>query len=120
MKYKSVSEGKIITQSDYSKRIIFSFDEFKEKGHLLQTVTIPPRTKQRQHYHNKQIEVFYILTGEAVININAQDYTTTTGDAFICEPGDKHFVWNKSDKEFRLVVFKINYQLGSDDTIWIE
>ena len=38
------------------------------------------------------------------------------GDAFICEPGDKHYFWNKTDKEFKLVVFKVDYP-EIDDTV---
>ncbi|MBI4973477.1 hypothetical protein HZC27_02600 [Candidatus Roizmanbacteria bacterium] len=60
MKYKPSSAGQEIVKKDYSKRIIFSFDEFKEKGHLLQVVTIPAHTKQRMHFHHTQTEVFYI------------------------------------------------------------
>lgn len=118
MKYKVVSEGQIDTKKDYSKRIIFSLSDFLEKGHMLQTVTIPPNTKQRKHYHNIQTEVFYILDGETVININGSDYLAKPGDAFICEPKDKHYLWNKTDKEFKLVVFKINKIENSDDTVW--
>jgi quercetin dioxygenase-like cupin family protein len=118
MKYKKVSEGKIDVKIDYSKRIIFSSSDFLEKGHLLQVVTIPPNTKQRMHYHIKQTEVFYILDGETVIYINDNNYLAKSGDAFICEPMDKHFLWNKSEKEFKLVVFKINKSEDSDDTIW--
>lgn len=120
MKYKPSSEGQVLIKKDYSKKIIFSYDEFLEKGHLLQVVTIPALTKQRKHFHHTQTEVFYILEGETVININGTDYLARPGDAFICEPGDKHFLWNKTEKEFKLVVFKINISEGSDDTQWVE
>lgn len=118
MKFKSASVGETITKKDYSKRIIFSLDDFEEEGHLLQTVTIPPNTKQRRHSHSIQTEVFYILEGETIININDVDYLAKAGDAFICSPGDKHFLWNKSNKEFKLIVFKINMPKNSDDTNW--
>jgi quercetin dioxygenase-like cupin family protein len=120
MKYKSSTEGSIDTKQDYSKRIIFSGADFLEKGHVLQVVTIPPRTKQRKHVHAVQTEVFYILEGETTININDRDYCAKPGDAFICEPEDTHFLWNKTDKEFKLVVFKIHKDERSDDTEWIE
>jgi len=74
MKYKTSTESQKIVKKDYSKQIIFSLTDFKEKGYLLQTVTIPANTKQRSHFHHKQTEVFYILEGEALININDIDY----------------------------------------------
>src|SRR5689334_667660 len=120
MKYKSASEGSFLQKKDYAKKILFSLNDFQQKGHQLQIVTIPPHTKQRMHSHNKQTEVFYILEGYCIITINNQDFDAKVGDSFICEPGDTHNLWNKSAAEFKLVVFKINLPENSDDTNWVE
>jgi len=82
MKYKPSTEGKEIVKKDYSKKIMLSLDDFEERGHLLQVVTIPPDTRQRGHSHSKQREVFYILEGDATLTINAVDYLAQPGDAF--------------------------------------
>jgi len=108
MKYRPSGAGGIIKKKDYSKRIIFTREDFEEEGHLLQVVTIPPKTKQRSHFHKVQTEVFYILEGEALIYINDKEYLAKPSDAFICSPRDRHNLWNKSEKEFKLAVFKIN------------
>jgi len=118
MKYKSSSEGNEIVLKDYRKKIIFSLNDFLEKGHLLQIVTMSANTKQRLHSHNKQTEIFYILEGEAVIIINGVDYPAKAGDAFICTSGDIHNLWNKSNKEFKLLVFKINLPENGEDSSW--
>ncbi len=120
MKYRPSTEGQEIVKEDYKKKIIFSLDDFDEKGHLLQVVTIPPNTRQRMHFHHKQTEVFYILEGEATITLNDVDYPARPGDAFICSPGDVHSVWNKIDRDFRLVVFKINLPEDEEDSHWQE
>ena len=120
MKYRSVIEGEEVIKQDYRKRILFSRKDFDEKGHLLQVVTIPAYTRQRLHFHEKQTEVFYILEGEAILTINAVDYPARPGDAFICSPGDVHRVWNTSDREFKLVVFKINLPEEGEDSQWLE
>ncbi len=120
MKYRSVTEGEEVVKQDYRKRILFSRKDFDEKGHLLQVVTIPAYTRQRLHFHEKQTEVFYILEGEAILTINAVDYPARPGDAFICSPGDVHRVWNTSDREFKLVVFKINLPEEGEDSQWLE
>lgn len=99
---------------------MFSLSDFVEKGHLLQIVTIPPQTKQRLHVHRLQTEVYYILEGKTSVFINDNEFLAHPGDAFIASPGDKHQLWNKSDKPFRLVVFKINMPEDSDDTEWLE
>jgi quercetin dioxygenase-like cupin family protein len=120
MKYRTSTEGEEIVQKDYRKKIIFSPDDFDAKGHLLQVVTIPPNTRPRMHAHDKQTEVFYILEGEAIISINGVDYLANPGDALICSPGDIHNLWNKTDREFRLVVFKINLPEEGKDSHWLE
>lgn len=120
MKYRQSPEGQEIVKLDYRKKIIFSLDDFDEKGHLLQVVTIPSATRQRLHSHAKQTEVFYILEGEATLTINGLDYPANPGDAFICSPGDVHNVWNKTARDFKLVVFKINLPEEGEDRVWLE
>jgi quercetin dioxygenase-like cupin family protein len=119
MKYRPAGQGTRISEKDYRKRIIFSLDDFDEQGHLLQVVTIPPHTRQRMHFHDKQTEVFYILEGETIITINDVEYAAKPGDAFICSPGDVHHLWNKTDRDFKLIVFKIN-KPRDEDTNWNE
>ena len=120
MRYKPAGEGEEVVQEDYRKRIIFSSEDFDEEGHLLQVVTIPPDTRQRLHSHREQTEVFYILEGETLITINGVEHLARPGDAFICSPGEVHNLWNKTDKEFRLVVFKINWPEDEEDSQWVE
>jgi len=117
MKYFKAGTGSVVTQKDYSKEIIFNQSDLPDKGHLLQKVIIPPRTKQRLHFHDYQTEIFYILEGECLIYLNDQKILAKPGDAFICSPGDEHKLWNKTDNEFKLAVFKINLP-DFDDTHW--
>lgn len=119
MKYRPSGSGETVRSEDYSKRIIFSTEDFEQEGHLLQVVTIPPSTKQRLHSHREQTEVFYILEGEALMHIEGNEILAKPGDAFICSPGDQHTVWNQSDNDFKLVVFKISLP-KENDTDWID
>lgn len=118
MKYRSLNSVEPINKPDYSKKIIFNLEDFVQSGHLLQVVTIPPQTKQRVHTHIKQTEVFYVLGGTATLTINGIEYQAKYGDAFICSPGDKHNLWNKTDERFEILVFKINLQKDDEDTDW--
>ena len=120
MHQKKFEDKEWIVRKDYSKKIIFSYDEFKEKGHLLQVVTIPPHTKQRLHTHNQQTEVYYVLEGETYITIGNHEFLAKPGDGFMTHPGDIHSLWNKSNATFKLLVFKINYPQNNADTVWIE
>ena len=119
MKYRPAGSGDIIEEEDYSKAVIFSPQDFEEEGHLLQVVTVPPRTRQRLHLHRQQTEVFYVLEGRARIEISGQEYLARPGDALICSPGERHSLWNRTDRDFKLAVFKINKPKG-DDSVWLE
>lgn len=120
MKYKKLNQIPVLKKEDYSKTIIFENSELPGKGHLFQLVTIPPKTKQRKHYHNIQTELFYILEGRCSIFINGEEYIAEPGDSFLCEPLDKHYLWNKEETEFKLAVFKFDKKENDDDTVWEE
>lgn len=109
----------IIRKIDYSKRIIFDPTIFKQQGLQLQEVTIPANTRQRSHFHKKQTEILYFTEGEGFIFFNDEKFSVRAGDAFVCEPGDRHYLWNRSDKPIKLVVFKINYSPNLEDTFWM-
>ena len=120
MQYKRQNTNSLILKQDYSKQIIFSLKDFESKGHLLQLVTIPPQTKQRLHIHNRQTEVYYILEGEAYLFVNDKEIIARSGDAFIISRGEKHRYWNKTNNEFKQVVFKLNMPETDEDTTWLE
>jgi len=118
MKYKTLKDGTFIQKQDYSKTIIFSLEDFVQPGHQLQIVTIPAQTKQRKHLHFKQTEVWYMLEGECKIVVNDQVFNSVVGDSFISSPGDTHYLWNQTDKDVRVLVFKINLPENDEDTQW--
>lgn len=120
MKYRPSEEGEEILKQDYRKKIIFSLKDFDEKGHLLQVVIIPPHMRQRLHSHQVQTEVFYILEGESIITIDGIEHPAGPGDAFICSPGEIHNVWNQTDQDFKVLVFKINLPEDEEDSRWLE
>jgi mannose-6-phosphate isomerase-like protein (cupin superfamily) len=120
MKFKKISDTIELLKKDYSKKILFSPSDFQKKGHLLQVVTIPSRTKQRKHHHLKQTEVYYILEGVTSIYINDNEYKSQAGDSYIVSPNDTHYLWNKSNRPFKLIVFKINFPENDEDTVWVE
>ncbi|MEM1579227.1 MAG: cupin domain-containing protein [Archaeoglobaceae archaeon] len=86
------------------------------KDCFTQIVEVKPKKEVGKHYHKKQTEVFAILGGEAIFGIGEKVYEAKTGDVFLCKPGEKHWVKNKSDQPFRILVFKFNF--AENDTFW--
>jgi quercetin dioxygenase-like cupin family protein len=120
MKYKKLSSVDQDIRQDYIKRVIFNTSELPGEGHMMQEVTIPPHTRQRAHYHIQQTEIFYILEGEAEIHINEALFQAVPGDAFVCSPGERHFIYNHTSRDFSLLVMKIDRPADSEDSVWTE
>jgi mannose-6-phosphate isomerase-like protein (cupin superfamily) len=119
MKYKSQKDGETKQFVDYSKKKIFTGSDFFRTGFLLQKVTVPPNTKMRKHVHHTQTEVYYILSGECEIIINDFSIKAVSGDGFIISPEDTHYLWNKTNQNFDLAVFKYDVP-EIEDNEWLE
>ena len=100
----------------YSKKILFTEDELKSKGNVVQVVKFLPKTKIKTHYHKHTKEIFYILKEGGIISIDNQHVRARNGDILLCEPGEMHSVINDTDEEFRILVFKINSE--KNDSFW--
>ena len=81
-------------------------------------VNFPPKTKLKPHYHKQTKEIFYILKEGGIISIDDEQIRAQNDDILFCEPGEKHFVINDTDEEFRILVFKIDSK--ENDSFWLE
>ena len=88
----------------YSKKILLTEDDLKSKGNVVQVVNFPPKTKLKPHYHKQTKEIFYILKEGGIISIDDEQIRAQNDDILFCEPGEKHFVINDTDEEFRIEI----------------
>lgn len=107
-------KGEWEDRGSYRVMRVFSISEKS----FVQLVEIKPHESVKKHYHRKQTEVFSILSGRAVLGIGNKEWNAKESDIFLCKPGDVHWVINKSDKPFRLLVFKHEWE--KDDIVWVE
>ncbi len=106
----------LIDRGTYRKFPLFE-GELPEKSYA-QIVEVKPGQTVKKHYHKKQYELFYIISGEAKLGIGKNKYEAKPGDIFLVKPETVHWVINRSDAPFRLFVIKLNYY--GDDTVWLE
>ncbi|NIR86256.1 cupin domain-containing protein [Candidatus Bathyarchaeota archaeon] len=118
MKIVKRNEKRWLKRKGYSKRILFTEDELKSRGLLVQIVKSEAHTEIKPHYHKKTIETYYILKGKAILFCGDKRFRARKGDAFLCEPGEVHGVINDTDEEFLLLVFKINAK--ENDSYWVK
>ncbi len=111
---KAKIEG-FIDRSTYRKAPLFEGDLPEES--YAQIVEIEPRQRVPKHYHEKQYELFYIISGEAKLGIGEVEYDARPGDIYLIKPQTIHWIINEREKPFRLFVVKLNY--FGDDSVWL-
>jgi len=79
--------------------------------HLVREATLsvieecmPPATAEVRHYHQKAQQFFYILSGEAVMEIEGQSTRLTAGEGIHILPGSRHQIRNPSSAPVRFLV----------------
>ncbi len=105
-----------IDRGTYRKAPLFE-GELPE-GSYAQIVEIKPKQTVPKHYHEKQYELFYIISGQAKLGIGERVYDAKPGDIFLVKPKTVHWVVNENEEPFRLFVVKLNY--FGDDSVWLE
>ncbi|HEX2984678.1 MAG TPA: cupin domain-containing protein [Ignavibacteriales bacterium] len=79
--------------------------------HFLQTNDLavikekmPPHTAERLHYHEKARQFFFILSGEAVFEIEGKRYKAAANEGMHIEPKAKHKIINESGSDLKFIV----------------
>ena len=116
MKIVKLNEKEWLHRQGYSKRILLTEDDLKSKGNIVQVVRNEAHTEIKPHYHERMIEIYHILQGNAIVFCGDLRSRVEPGDTILCEPREVHGVVNDTDEDFVFAVFKINAK--DDDMIW--
>ncbi|AWL13000.1 hypothetical protein HMF8227_02548 [Saliniradius amylolyticus] len=65
---------------------------------------VPPGEAEQRHYHKRSQQFFYILSGLAHIEIDAEIFCLHQGCGIHVSPGCTHKLENKSSQELRFLV----------------
>lgn len=65
---------------------------------------VPPGKSEKRHYHKVGRQFFYILNGEAVMEIEGNNYTLRKNQGIQIEPKDKHKFKNESGENVQFLV----------------
>ena len=119
MKYIPAESRNWIEGKGYKKNILLKgMEDLHSQGALVQLLTIEPNTAVPPHYHEKGLEVIYILKGRGMMTIGDEVVHLHEGDTLTCEPEEIHSAENPYDEPFELIVFKTNWE--NDDSIWLK
>lgn len=79
---------------------------------------MPSGTAEKLHFHEVAEQVFYILRGEAIFDINNEKFSVKAGESISVQPESKHFIANESQDELEFLV--ISSPSTHNDRIEIE
>ena len=65
---------------------------------------MPPGSLEQLHMHEKSRQLFYILSGQAEMEVNGETYVLTAGQSLAVEPGIKHRILNDGDVDVHFLV----------------
>ncbi|MCL2852675.1 MAG: cupin domain-containing protein [Defluviitaleaceae bacterium] len=77
---------------------------------LFARVTLEPGCSIGYHQHDKEEEIYYILSGQAVVNDNGETRTVYPGDAVYTGNGAFHSIENQSDAPLEFLGVILTYQ----------
>ena len=105
-----MKESKWICGNSYKKKILV--DSLKEKINIIQEVIIDSKGEIPIHSHKFTNEIFYVTKNSAIIIINKKENRVKEGDIIYVKKGKEHGFRNESEKNFKMIVFKINFKKG--------
>ncbi len=114
MESMKFSGGEWEDKGSYRKMRVFNISS----DSYVQIVEVKPNSTVGRHYHKKQTEVYSIRSGNAILGIEDKEWEAKPSDIFLCRPMNHHWVINRSNEPFHLLVFKYNWM--ENDTIWLE
>lgn len=76
---------------------------------------MPPDTAEALHYHEKATQLFFVLKGKAVFNIDGQETTLKPEQGIQINPGQKHFVANRDQADLEFILY--SYPSTKNDRI---
>lgn len=79
---------------------------------------MPPGTQEVRHYHRKARQFFFILSGQAVIEMDGQMHTLNPHDGLEIPPQVPHRIHNRSDEDIEFLV--ISHPTTVGDRVVVE
>jgi len=104
---KKVLHQNWISGESYQKRILD--DHLKGKIDLIQDVIVKANGIIPSHSHQQTDEIFYITKNSAWMKVNGKKFRVSEGDFIYVDRNEKHGFENNSNQEFKMIVFKINF-----------
>ena len=102
----------------------YNWKEVCDGWHLVKTDALsiiaekmPPHTSEDAHFHSKSKQFFYILSGEAEMNLQDKAVRLTAGTGIEIEPMEAHQMTNPSDQDVEFIVVSMPKSHGDRENV---
>lgn len=100
---KEVVENKGNIEGNIVKDILLTPSEMLDKAYMFNVITLPVGSRIKEHAHQPDAEIYYILEGEVEVTDNGRVETLHAGDVVFTAEGGTHSVYNGSNREARFL-----------------
>jgi mannose-6-phosphate isomerase-like protein (cupin superfamily) len=107
---QKINHDNWIQGKNYKKRILV--EGLREKINLIEDVIVPAGEKIPCHKHGATDEIFYVINNSAIMIVDNQEFKINPGDMVRVAKNESHGFRNESNKDFKMIVFKINFEKG--------
>ncbi len=73
---------------------ILKAEELAGQGRLFSRITLPVGTSMGMHTHEGEYEIYFILSGSALVSDGEQDVLLSEGEVSVCNDGEQHALSN--------------------------
>lgn len=82
---------------------VFSADDLQPQFRMCKRFIFHPGDSIGPHTHHQESELYYILSGEAVVIEDGIRHCLKAGEAALCPDGHTHSIVNESDREMQML-----------------
>ncbi len=80
-----------------------SKENLPSKARLMGLITLEKGCGIGKHEHTGESEIFFVLSGQGVLDDNGTVRAIQQGDCSLCRSGESHAITNESDEPLKLI-----------------
>ncbi|MCZ7393364.1 MAG: mannose-1-phosphate guanylyltransferase/mannose-6-phosphate isomerase [Candidatus Methanoperedens sp.] len=90
------------------------------KRHKIKNIRVTPGEKLSLQLHNHRSEHWVVVKGEALVNVDGEEYHLQDGESTFIKPGTKHRLSNPGTIPLEIIEVQLGDYVGEDDIVRFE
>ena len=86
---------------------LFAGEEFEAPIRFFHHTVLPPHTSIGMHKHGNDQEIYVVLKGTGIMNLDGKAFSVSDGDVIVNKPFGEHGLENTGEEALELLVFEV-------------